>query len=249
MISTVIIAKNEEVNIQKCIKSVSFSDEIIVVDNGSSDKTKNLARKHKTRIISAKGISDFSTLRNIGLKEAKFEWILFIDSDEIVTEELEFEIQQATQKSKYCAYYLKRRDFWHGKLLKYGDLKSAYTKGIIRLVKKDSGIWNGRVHETFHAKCKIGYLQGFIDHYSHKNICEFISKINLYSNLRAKELFENRVNINLVSIITIPIIKFIYSYIILFGFLDGTGGFVYSFTMSLHSFLVRSKLYLLNKYK
>jgi hypothetical protein len=101
----------------------------------------------------------------------------------------------------------------------------------------------GTVHEVFYTADNVGQLENFINHYPHPTLSEFINDINNYSSIRAEELFTQGVRTNVFQIIFYPLIKFKYNYFILFGFLDGPAGFVYSFMMSFHSFLVRSKLY------
>ena len=138
---------------------------------------------------------------------------------------------------------MKRRDYFWGKELKYGETKKVRNQGIVRLVKKGAGKWMGTVHEVFNTVENIGSLNGYINHYPHPTLKEFIEDVNTYSSIRAEELFNQGVKTNIFQIIFYPLIKFKYNYFILLGFLDGPAGFVYSFMMSFHSFLVRSKLY------
>ncbi|MEK7523386.1 MAG: hypothetical protein AAB569_07385, partial [Patescibacteria group bacterium] len=112
-----------------------------------------------------------------------------------------------------------------------------------RLVKKNSGTWMGTVHEVFHTANEVGQLNGYLNHYPHPTLKEFINDINYYSSIRAEELFNRQTKTNIFKIIFFPFGKFIYNYFLNFGFLDGPAGFTYAFMMSFHSFLVKSKLY------
>ncbi|KKQ36420.1 MAG: Glycosyltransferase involved in cell wall biogenesis [Candidatus Roizmanbacteria bacterium GW2011_GWA2_37_7] len=245
MISTVIIAKNEEKHIAACIQSVSFTDEIIVIDNGSSDKTTDIAQHLSARVIDMSDIQDFSKLRTRGIEEAQNNWILFVDADEILSTELQSSIIKEIQNPKYVIYYLKRRDHWWGRVLRYGEIQSAYSKGFIRFIRRGTGQWSGAVHEVYKTSKKAGHLSGFIDHYPHVTLHEFVDKINIYSSLRAKELHVYGSSSTILEILFMPFLKFVYTYGVCLGFLDGPSGFVYSFLMSFHSFLVRAKLYMM----
>lgn len=223
MITTVILTPDPKKVPQKTLDSVSFSSEIL--------------------FIPVKG--DFSQVRNDAMEQAKNDWILFIDSDEIVIKQLGVEITDVISKGGKGAYYIKRRDYFWNTELNWGETYSARTKGIIRLVKRNSGKWVGKVHETFQSKGETGSLKNYIDHYPHQTIAEFLQSINEFSTLRAAELHKKGIRTNVIELLLYPFAKFWYTYLFKLGFLDGPAGFVYSFMMSFHSFLVRSKLHLL----
>lgn len=247
-ISAVVLTKNEQENIERCLKSLSFCDEIIIVDDYSTDKTVEQVHKVckvikfvKYSIHQRKLNNDFAAQRNFGLSKANNDWVLFIDADEEVTSELKSEIQNS--KFEKDAYYIKRQDFFWDKELKHGEVSQIRQIGLIRLVLKDSGQWMGSVHEVFHTAKNIGQLNGFLNHFPHLTLKEFISDINHYSGIRAEELFDRGKKTNIFEIIFYPFGKFIYNYFLKLGFLDGPAGFTYAFMMSFHSFLVRAKLY------
>lgn len=242
-LSGIILARNEEKVIDRCIESLSFCDEILVVDDGSSDETVKRALSKGVRVVSHPLSDDFAAARNFAMKEARGEWLLFVDADEIVTKGLGKEISELIPEAGVVAYRLKRRDVWWGKPLRFGEVRKAAEKGIVRLMKKDSGRWRGTVHEEFFADGQVGTCQHYLNHFAHTSINDFISHVNEYSTIRARELQKNGVSSNAATIVLYPLGKFIYTYFFLLGFLDGAGGFVYSFLMSFHSFLVRSKLY------
>ncbi len=239
------MSKNEEKSIVKTLESISFSNEIILVDNDSSDQTVEIAKEHKAQIYERNLDNDFSRQRNFGLEKAKGDWVLFIDADEVLSQELTDEIKKiiTNESSSKSAYYLKRRDFWWGRELRYGEVKKVRQEGLIRLVKKGSGQWQGLVHERFVITGQTGRLRGFINHYPHQTISSFLSDINFYSTLRAKELVQQKKRAFIITILLYPLGKFIHTYFIQLGFLDGAPGFTYAFLMSFHSFLVRAKQY------
>lgn len=243
MVSAVVIARNEEKNIASCLESLSFCSQLILVDDDSSDQTKEIARKFEAEIYKRK-LENFSEQRNFGLSKAKNEWVLFIDSDEVVSKELQKEILREVKDSNCNGYLVKREDRFLGHEMRHGDLGNVW---LLRLGKKDEGEWKGDVHEEWNIKGRVGKLKNPLIHTSHKDLSQFVEKINYYSSIRARELKKSDVHSSLWMIIFYTKLKFLNLYIIKFGFLDGIHGFVHALFMSFYTFLVRGKLYLLNK--
>ncbi len=243
-ISVVVLAKNEEGNIEQCIKSVLWCDEIILVDDNSLDKTREVARRLGAKIFERDVNKDFSAQRNFGLDKAKNEWVLFVDADERVSPSFRDEIIQLTNNSinQYSGFYIKRKDFIWGKELKYGETGSIW---LLRLAKKSTGHWEGKVHEEWKIKGKVGKLKNPLNHYPHPTVGEFLKEINFYTDLRAKELYMSDIPVYWTSIVLYPLGKFMQNYFLKFGFLDGIRGLIFALMMSFHSFLVRGKLWLL----
>lgn len=244
MITAVLIARNEESRISAWIDQMSWCNEILVIDNASTDSTADIASQRGARVMSLES-SDFSHLRNYVMQQAKSEWIVYVDGDEIVPASLIEEIKSACVSNTSSAYRLRREDIFWGSALHHGEVRVAFKKGIIRLVKKDSGEWKGAVHEEFSLKNGTEEtLQTPLIHFAHDGMSDFLHAINRYSTIRADELISKGVHASVFDILVRPFVKFIYTYFILMGFRDGAGGFVYSFMMSFHAFLVRSKMYL-----
>ena len=253
MISAVVLAKNEEKNIKECFKNLLWCDEIIVIDDNSEDRTIEIAKGLGATVFGHPLNNDFSEQRNFGLSKAKNEWVLFIDADERVTSLLRDEIKdqislrpelraRAKIKDSYDGFYIKRRDFMWGRELKHGETGNIK---LLRLARKDAGDWEGKVHEEWKIKGKIRELENPILHYPHRTITEFLKKINFYTDIRAKELYEKGVKVNFFSIIAYPKAKFFVNYFLKLGFLDGMPGLLVAFLMSFHSFLVRGKLWMI----
>lgn len=250
MISLVILAKEKTERLEELLKKIASEfDEVIIINNIDDFFLKTLERKYPNlKIIFLKSY-DFSLLRNKALEEAKNEWVLYIDEDEIISKILIKEIKRKILNTNKQAFLLPRREFFLGREVKYGEVLKQRKIGIIRLVKKGVGKWKGVVHEVFVTKGKVGKLKNAILHYSHKSSGEFLKKVNFYSTLRAKELFKEKQNFCFCQILIYPFFKFLYTYFFLLGFLDGYRGFVYSFMMAFHSFLVRAKLYQYRNFK
>jgi glycosyltransferase involved in cell wall biosynthesis len=246
-LTTIILAKNEEKNIRDCILSVKFSEEIIVIDDNSSDLTKEISLRLGANVYQRNLNDDYAAQRNYGLKKASEEWVLFIDADERVSEILAKEISGViTEKKDISGYYLKRVDNIWGKQIAHGEIGSMQ---LLRLAKKDSGLWKRKVHEYWDVRGKLATLENSLVHYPHQNIAEFLKEINNYSRLHAESNFEEGKRSSLIKIIVFPMAKFIENFFIRQGYRDSVYGFVIALLMSLHSFLAWSNLWILQKQK
>jgi len=245
MISAIILTKNEEKNIKKCLESVKWCDEIIIIDDESSDQTLEIAKKYKTTIYTNTLNNDFSAQRNFGLSKAKNDWVLFVDADEVVSDALAYEISNAIgikdrNLKNFNGFYIKRSDFIWGRMLKYGETGNMQ---LLRLGRKGSGIWDSKTHEKWEVEGLIGKLINPILHFPHQTLGEFLKEINFYTDIRAKELRDKNAKTFFWSILLYPLGKFVVNYIFKRGFMDGMQGLVFAIVMSFHSFLVRGKLW------
>lgn len=245
MISAIILTKNEEKNIVDCIQSVEWCDEIIVIDDYSIDKTIDIIEKSQNRKVDVYKHhlnNDFSFQRNFALEKAKYEWVLFVDADERISNSLEFEILNMINATveNFQGFYIKRRDILWRKELRFGETGNSK---LLRLGKKDSGKWIGLVHEEWKIGGKIGELRNPLMHYPHQKFYEFLNEVNYYTDIRAKELVDKKVKVSLWQIIIYPSAKFLQNYVFRLGFLDGLRGLIVAVMMSLHSFLVRGKIW------
>ena len=241
-LSAVILAKNEEKQIASVIKNVTFAKEIIVIDDYSIDKTSTIAKKNKARVYKRHLEQNFAQQRNFGLQKAKYDWVLFLDADEVISKKLQTQIVKIKINTDYSAYLFKRIDLFWNKKLYFGEIKNIF---VPRLVNKKQGQFVRTVHEVWHTHKKIKKIYEPLYHYSHPTLSEFIKKINFYSTLNAKVLYKKGQNTQAFDILFTPLLKFVYLYFFKFGFIDGVEGLVYSLMMSFHSFLSRAKLYLL----
>lgn len=249
MISVVILTKNEEKNILDCLESVLWADEAIIIDDNSEDRTvevvKSLSNK-KIKVYSRALNEDFASQRNYALSKATKKWVLFIDADERVPNALREEINtfliENGKTSNINGFFIKRKDIIWGKMLKYGE---AGGIKLLRFAKKNSGIWTGKVHETWQIEGSVSEMENYLIHFPHQTVDEFLSEINFYTSLRARELYEKGIKGSVENIILYPKGKFLKNYFLKLGFLDGIEGFIFAIFMSFHSFLVRGKLWLL----
>lgn len=239
MISAVVLTKDEEENLPPCLKSIKWCDEILVINDNSTDKSVEIAKKFGAKVFTHALNNNFAQQRNFGLQKAKGDWVLFLDADERVSPELAKEIDGKVKLSKANGFYLKRQEFFAGKALKHGETAHC----LLRLGRKGKGEWQREVHETWGIKGEIGKLKNPLLHYSHPTLSEFIEHVNNFSTLHAQVLFKEGVKPSLFRIIANPLAKFMQNYIFRLGFLDGTAGIIVALMMSFHSFLARAKLY------
>jgi|SRR3989344_3476727 len=245
MITAAIIAKNEQSQIKECIESLAWCQEIIVVDDDSSDKTASIARASGARVYQRSLNGDFATQRNFALSKSSNDWVIFVDADERVSKQLRDEIQSMLYafSHPYEGFLINRQDTLWQKKLQYGEVGN---KQLIRIGKKTSGQWIGRVHEAWDVSGKIGTLKQPLNHFPHQTISEFLQEINYYTDIRASLLYEKQITTNIFLIFGYPLAKFIKLYLFAQGFRDGMPGLIVAIMMSFHSYLVRSKLWMLH---
>lgn len=190
MISVIIIAKNEEEVIGDCLRSVcQLAGEIILVDSGSTDKTARIARKNGAIIVKAFSNSlDFSKWRNIGLKNAKGDWIFYLDADERLTPELEKEMRDAIRETQYVAFEIPRRNFYLGQEMHYGGAWPDYVKRLF--LKKSLKGWYKELHEDPIFEGEIGKLTQPLIHLTHRDLSAMIEKTKKWSQIEADLLFK-----------------------------------------------------------
>ncbi len=183
MVSVVIITKDEQDRIKACLESVKWVDEIVVIDNGSTDKTIEIAKNYTDKVYENKS-DDFSEIRNFGMDKTRGEWVLYVDADERVLESLKKELQEIIQISRLSAYAIARQNIIFGKKVNYGLYKDDW---VIRLLKKENfETWVGRVHEYPKFNGELGYTKNRLLHLTHRDIDQFILKSLEWSRIDAK---------------------------------------------------------------
>ncbi|MBC7554495.1 MAG: glycosyltransferase family 2 protein [Taibaiella sp.] len=242
-ISCVIITYNEEKNIQQCLESIlKVADEVILVDSYSQDKTVALAQNMGARIFYKKFMG-FGDQKAFAVEQASYDWIISIDADEILSEELTASILAIKNNPQADGYYINILTNYCGKWIKHCGW---YPKHKLRLLNKNKGHINrNKVHEGFemnNAPHSLAHLDGDLLHHSYNTISEHSRKIQLYTELAAKHYAENGISISLLKIIFGPRWTFFYHYIIRKGFLDGYWGYVLCKNISYESFIKYTKI-------
>lgn len=240
-ISAVIICTNEENNIGDCLASVSWADEIVVIDGGSTDNTRDIAGKYtdKVHVNKWKG---YAKQRTFSLTKVSNEWIFSIDADERCTDELKNEMLERlkTDNGRYSGYEMPRKSFFLSKWIKHAGWYPDYK---MRLFKKDAvSLSDNLVHERYIINGETGRLNNDILHYTVTSLSGFMSKINEYSTLSAHEKAGKK-KVNFLVLFFRPQFSFIREYILRGGFLDGIHGLMVAFFNMITSMLTYMKIW------
>lgn len=225
MLTAVIITKNEEANLTRCLSSIGWVDEVVVVDSGSSDKTICIAKSFGARVIETEWLG-FGRTKQLAVDHASNEWVLSIDADEEITETLKCEIQEVLVSASKFGYRIPRTSFYMGKPIHYCGWQSDAP---LRLFHKEYGCFNGKiVHEAVEMDTEPGKLREAMNHYTYPTISTHIAKIDTYTTLGAAQLVEKGKKAGLLTACTRGLGKFVKMYFLKRGFLDGKRGFVLS---------------------
>lgn len=238
-ISVIIITKNEESSIRECLKSVSWVDEIIVIDAESTDKTVELAKNYTGKIF-IKEWEGFAKQKSYALAQAKNEWVLSIDADERISSSLKEEIQMLDFSSA-DGYLIQREDYFLKKHITTCGWNRDYQ---LRLFKKSKTHLTDRlVHEGFVVDGKVNHLKNHLIHYTFTSIEKTIIKINNYSTLQAIEKYKSSKKVSGWTITAHGVSSFFKSFFSLKGFKDGVHGLIISFIDSMTTFLTYMKIW------
>ncbi len=242
-ISAVIITQNEELNIERCLKSLHWVDEIVVVDSGSTDKTIEICKKYNCKIVHSEWLG-FGRTKKLAVNSASNSWIFSIDSDEEVTPELRNQINEILSKPKYYAYRVKRKSFYLGKMINHCGWGSDYP---LRLFNREHGNFNDKeVHESVDINWEGIKIESPLLHYTYPTIELHVSKTNRYTDLQAAELYKQGKQFSIISAVLLGLNKFINMYFFKLGILDGKEGFILCSIASFGVYLKYVKLWKLN---
>jgi glycosyltransferase involved in cell wall biosynthesis len=240
-ISVVILTRNSEDLIADCIESVSFCDEVIVIDDYSTDRTAELA-KHLGASVFPYSSESFAKKRNLGIQKAKGKWILYLDVDERVSSELKDAIQSVLERKKdiYAAYRVNRKNFY------LGNNEWPTMEQLERLFKKSKfEEWYGDLHESPRVNGDIGDLdEGFIKHYTHQDLTSMLNKTIQWSKIEA-DLREkaNHPNMTWWRFYRVMATAFYDSYIKQKGYKVGTAGLIESIFQAFSMFITYARLW------
>ena len=250
LISVIVIARDEEKNLPDCLKSIKWADEIIIVDSGSKDNTVNIARNFGARVVQQL-TGGFSAIRNKGVKEAKGDWILYVDADERVSSSLRKEINSKIakgrtagldSKSKFSAYAIPRKNIILGKEMRYGGWWPDYVKRLF--LKKNFKQWTGELHEEPEFEGELEHLiQPFI-HLKHDNLSDMVTKTNEWSEIEARLMFvANHPPMNFPRFVSAMAREFWTRIVKYNAFLDGPEGIIYAQYQVFSRFVSYAKLW------
>jgi glycosyltransferase involved in cell wall biosynthesis len=225
-LSVVIITKNEEKNIRRCLDSVKWADEIVLIDSQSTDRTVEIAKDYGAIVFSPEW-KGYGPAKQEGVNKATGEWILSIDADEEVTPELSKEIKETlSSEESYDGYLINRHTNFMGKWINHCGWYPDY---LLRLFRKDKGNFNDAViHEQVVLDGRTRELKAKILHYSYPNMETYLERFNRYTTMGAEAAFANGKKARNFDIVFRPFVSFIDHFITHQGFQDGLEGFIIS---------------------
>lgn len=244
-LSALVLTKNEEENIEACLNSINWIEEIVVVDSLSEDNTKEICLDFDNVIFYEREFDDFASQRNYGLEKISNPWVFVIDADERCTPELREEIEQELENPNAEGFEMPRKNYFLGKWIKY----CGWYPDLSLQVFKSKYRYKGVVHESPNINKEIKRLRSDLLHYTYKDLKNYLDKMNHYAILNAEKSYANNKKTNGLYILIRPVFEFVYNYVFRRGFLLGTQGIILSFVMAYYSFLKYAKLWEKNFYE
>lgn len=248
-LSVVVSCFNEELNIERCLKSAVFAQEIIVVDHESSDRTLEIAKKFTQKIFVKKNEpSKIDIQKNFGFEKATGDWILSIDADEEVTPELQKEVKELLSSGDTLnGYYIPRKNIIFGKWMEH---TGWYPDFQLRLFRKGEGEFvSEHVHEAVKIEGKTGYLSQHLIHYNYQTVSQFISRTILYSQSEAASLLNKGYVFSWMDVVKFPVNEFFSRFFAREGYKDGLHGLVLSLLMAFYHLIVFANIWEKEKFK
>jgi len=238
-ITAAIITLNEERNIARTLESLRCSDEILIIDSGSVDRTVELAEKLGARVIEA-GWRGYAGQKNWAAEQASHDWILSLDADEALSEPLDAEILRLKKSGPLCdAYTMPRLARYLGRWILHSGW---YPDRKVRLYDRRKARWVGDfVHESVHVDGRVGHLEGTILHFTCDSLSEHLRTLDRYTTLAAQEIVARKMKVPLWRLILDPAWAFVKSYIVERGFLDGPEGLTIAHMAAFYTFVKYSK--------
>ena len=245
-LTILILAKNEEKNIAACIKSALFADEILVIDDFSTDDTVKIAKELGARVVQHALDGNWGQQKTFGIGEATGSWIFFLDADERITAPLQGEIIKAVQKDEKFAYYTARLNHFCGTVVEHCGWFPDYG---VRLVPKEGSYVTGYVHEQVHYNCPEKHFpkSAYMLHYTYVSWEQYIRKLNMYTTLGAKKQYDAGKRAGILDIIFHTLFGVIKIFFIQRAFMDGATGFFLTAGHGITVFMKYTKLYYMGK--
>lgn len=245
-LSVIIIARNAENLIADCIESVNFADEVIVIDSKSTDRTADVAKRLKAKVIEDTNTS-FAERRNLGLRHAKGEWVFYIDTDERATQELVSSIkyQVSRDDNEVVAYTITRQNFY------FGNHPWPRQEHLERLFKRSKlKEWYGALHESPRVDGKVGELEGLLLHYTHRDLTSMLEKTIQWSQIEAQLRYDaHHPAMTWWRFPRVMLTAFYDSYITQEGYRAGVVGLIESMYQSFSMFITYARLWELQQTK
>jgi glycosyltransferase involved in cell wall biosynthesis len=242
-LSVVIIALNAASQIEACLKSAAFADEIVVVDSGSRDDTWEIALKYGASVLHQDWLG-FGRQKQFAVERASHDWVLCLDADERVSDSLRTSIVETLKSPHFQVYRMPRCNRFMGRWLRHGE---GYPDWSLRLFDRRVARWSeDAVHEKVLASSAVGSLRGDLLHESQESLAAYLEKQNRYTSLQAEELSQRGKQATFGRLAASPLLRFVKFYFLRLGFLDGAPGLVHISIGCFNSFVKYAKLHELN---
>jgi glycosyltransferase involved in cell wall biosynthesis len=240
-LSVVVVTHDEEARLRACLESVTWADEIVVVDAESTDKTTQIAREFTDRVF-VRPWPGFSAQKNFGLAQAVGDWLLSLDADEEVSPELRDEIRALLAGApEHDGYRVPRRNVVWGRWIRHGGL---YPDWQVRLFRRGRGRFGERaVHESVAIEGTLGQLRGHLVHQSYRDVSDFVARADRYATLAARDATRAGDRVRSVDLVFRPLGRFLSMYVLRGGFLDGRRGLLLAGLYAYYVFIRSAKIW------
>lgn len=241
-ISAVIIAYNDEPNMRACLESITWADEIVVVDSHSSDRTADIAKEYTSKVFQH-DFCGFGRLRNESMEHATHDWIFSLDSDERATPEVEIEVRRlVTTTGAADAYFTPRKNFFLGRWIQHSGFYPDYRQPQLYR-KRAMRYREDVVHEGFDVDGRIGYMTQPVLQYPFRNIDHYLAKMDRYSDLMAQRMLDQGRRFRAHQLVTHPFFTFFKMYVGRSGWRDGTPGLILAGLYGYYTFIKYAKFW------
>ena len=238
-LTAIVLAKNEERDLGRCLEALQWVDQLLVVDDESTDETEDVARRHGAELVRRR-LERFDEQRNFALGLARHEWVLFIDADEVVPLELAREIRAVLSAPRASVYAVRRRNWFLGRPMRHGTWKNDVQP---KLGRADAGRWENAVHETWLFPEEAILLDAPLEHIGDLTYAERLLKSNRYSTLMAERLHAAGTRPGRLRLLARPLWCCFKNYVLRQGFRDGRHGLVWALHVFLAEFAIEVKLW------
>lgn len=243
-LSVIIITKNEAHNIRRCLESVRWADEIVLLDSGSTDGTQDIAREYGA-IVHDTDWPGFGAQKNRALELATGEWVLSLDADEWLSDQLQQNVRHAIAQAARCAYKILRRTYFCGKLIRFGDWRNDRPLRLFPRVQ--ASFSEDIIHERVVTQLPVKNLEGIMLHDSYQTLEQVVATMNRYSSLGAEQSLQRNKSAGILGALWRGFWRFFRGYFLRLGFLDGAAGFMLAIYNGECSFYRYAKLRFLNR--
>jgi glycosyltransferase involved in cell wall biosynthesis len=232
-LTAIVTTLNEARQIERCLGRLAFADEVLVVDSFSTDDTVELARRHGARVLQHEYVSP-AAQKNWAIPQAAHEWVLIVDADELVTDELAAEIRETIGRADArTGYEIKRRNFFLGREIRRSGWQNDW---VLRLFRRDRGRYLDRqIHEVLAVEGSTGRLAGRLAHHPYRSLDDYWRKLRRYADWNAIEARRRGARVSPTHMMVHPPLRFLKAYLVQGGIFDGAHGLVVSLLTAVYA--------------